>query len=313
MKELYYKFKKNEILNKGSSAFILKIIGSLLGYIFLLLVTRTAGAETWGVFALCLALLNIISIFSRMGIDTALLRYVAQFKGKMSEIKDIYSQGIYLVLVLSIVFSILLYFFSDLIAELVFQKSQLSSYFKIISYALVPFTIININVQTIRGLKKIKEFAFFQHVSIFLGAIVFFLLLTEFYNSDKLNSPIVAFTLSILLVMVISTVFVIKQFNQIKLIRTLTKKEIIKTSFPMMLSSSILLLMAWSDTIMIGIFKAEVEVGIYNVALKLAMTTGIVLASVNSIVAPKLSETFNNYKVDEFQKINKQSTRIIFL
>ena len=194
LKELYYKFKKNEILNKGSSAFILKIIGSLLGYIFLLLVTRTAGAETWGVFALCLALLNIISIFSRMGIDTALLRYVAQFKGKMSEIKDIYFQGIYLVLVLSIVFSILLYFFSDLIAELVFQKSQLSSYFKIISYALVPFTIIHINVQTIRGLKKIKEFAFFQHVSKFLGAIVFFLLLTEFYNSDKLNSPIVAFT-----------------------------------------------------------------------------------------------------------------------
>ena len=139
MKELYYKFKKNEILNKGSSAFILKIIGSLLGYIFLLLVTRTAGAETWGVFALCLALLNIISIFSRMGIDTALLKYVAQFKGKMSEIKDIYFQGIYLVLVLSIVFSILLYLFSDLIAELVFQKSQLSSYFKIISFALVPF------------------------------------------------------------------------------------------------------------------------------------------------------------------------------
>ena len=104
----------------------------------------------------------------------------------------------------------------------------------------------------------------------------------------------------------------IKQFNQIKLIRTLTKKEIVKTSFPMMLSSSILLLMAWSDTIMIGIFKAEVEVGIYNVALKLAMTTGIVLASVNSIVAPKLSETFNNYKVDEFQKLIKQSTRIIF-
>ena len=63
---------------------------------------------------------------------------------------------------------------------------------------------------------------------------------------------------------------------------------------------------------MIGIFKAEVEVGIYNVALKLAMTTGIVLASVNSIVAPKLSETFNNYKVDEFQKLIKQSTRIIF-
>ena len=80
LRELYYKFKRNEILNKGSSAFILKIIGSLLGYIFLLLVTRTSGADTWGVFALCLALLNITSIFSRMGIDVATLKFIASFK-----------------------------------------------------------------------------------------------------------------------------------------------------------------------------------------------------------------------------------------
>lgn len=313
LKKLYYKFKQNEILNKGSSAFILKIIGSLLGYIFLLLVTRTAGAETWGVFALCLALLNITSIFSRIGVDTAILKYVAQFKGKMSEIKDVYFQGFSLVLVLSIVFSILLYLFSDLVAELIFHKPQLSSYFKIISSALVPFTIIHINVQTLRGLKMIKEFAFFQHVSMFLGAIVFFLLLTEFYNIDILYSPIVAFTFSIFLVMLIISVFVIKQFNRTKSIRTLSKKDIVKTSFPMMMSSSILLFMAWSDTIMIGIFKTETDVGVYNVALKLAMVTGILLGAVNSIVAPKLSETYNNDRMDEFQKLIKQSTRIIFL
>jgi len=80
----------------------------------------------------------------------------------------------------------------------------------------------------------------------------------------------------------------------------------------MMLSSSVLLLMAWSDTIMIGIFKTEADVGVYNVALKLAMITGIVLGAVNSIVAPKLSETFNNNKMVEFRKLIKQSTRIIF-
>jgi len=70
--------------------------------------------------------------------------------------------------------------------------------------------------------------------------------------------------------------------------------------------------MAWSDTIMIGIFKTEADVGVYNVALKLAMITGIVLGAVNSIVAPKLSETFNNNRLDEFRELIKQSTRIIF-
>ena len=62
----------------------------------------------------------------------------------------------------------------------------------------------------------------------------------------------------------------------------------------MMISSSILLLLAWVDTIMIGIFKTEGDVGIYNVALKLVMITGLFLDAVNSILAPKISETFNN-------------------
>ena len=53
-------FLENEILRKGSSAFIFKIIGSLLGYVFLLLVTRNAGAAAWGIFVLCLAILNIV-------------------------------------------------------------------------------------------------------------------------------------------------------------------------------------------------------------------------------------------------------------
>ena len=33
----------------------------------------------------------------------------------------------------------------------------------------------------------------------------------------------------------------------------------------MMLSTSILLIMSWADAIIIGVFKTEVEVGIYNV------------------------------------------------
>lgn len=74
MKKLINQFKENEILSKSSSAFILKIIGVFSGYIFLLLVTRKSGAEVWGIFALCYALLNIISILSRFGIDIALLK-----------------------------------------------------------------------------------------------------------------------------------------------------------------------------------------------------------------------------------------------
>lgn len=312
LKNLINKFKKNDILTKGSSAFIFKIIGSFLGYLFLILVTNNLGAESWGIFALCMALLNIVSIFSRFGIDTALLRFVAQYQSKIEEVKGVYFQGISLVLIFSFFFSILLYFFSDIIAELVFRKIHLAPYFKIIAFALIPFSITHVNDQTFRGLKKIKKFAFFQYVSKFLFAIIFFLLLSNLNHFDQFSLPVYAFSFAVFMVMIVSLFNILKNFRGIKLKRMFANKEIIKTSFPMMLSSSVLLLMAWSDTVMIGIFKTEADVGVYNVALKLAMITGIVLGAINSIVAPNLSETFNNNRIDDFRKLIKQSTRIIF-
>jgi O-antigen/teichoic acid export membrane protein len=310
--KLFKSFFNNELLSKSSSTFIFKIIGSLLGYVFLLLVTRTSGAEVWGIFVLCLAVLNITSILSRFGVDTALLRFVAQLKGKMEEIKGIYLQGFSLVLALSIVFSILLYFFSNILAETVFQKPNLTPFLKVISFALIPFTIIHINAQAYRGLKRIKEFSFFQHTSKFLFAVIIFVLLFYFTDIDVIIMPIYSFLAAVFIVMIFSGVGIFKTFKGVQTIIIFTKKEILSTSYPMMLSSSILLLMAWADTIMIGIFKTEVDVGFYNVALKLAMLASIILGSVNSILAPKISETFNNNKIDEFKVLIKQSTRIIF-
>lgn len=312
LNKLINRFKENEILSKSSSAFIFKIIGSLLGYVFLLLVTRTSGAEVWGVFVLCMALLNITSILSRFGVDTALLRFVAQLKGKTEEVKGIYFQGLTLVLFLSIFFSVLLFLFSDIVAELVFRKAYLTPYFKVIAFALIPFTIIHINAQAYRGLKRIKEFAFFQHTSKFLFAIVIFVLLFYFTDIDAIILPIYSFLAAVIIVMIFSGVGIFKTFKAIQAIITFSKKEILRTSYPMMLSSSILLLIAWTDTIMLGIYKTEADVGVFFVALKLAMFTGIVLGAVNSIVAPKLSETFNNNKMEEFRILIKQSTRIIF-
>jgi O-antigen/teichoic acid export membrane protein len=310
--KLFKSFFNNELLSKSSSTFIFKIIGSLLGYVFLLLVTRTSGAEVWGIFVLCLAVLNITSILSRFGVDTALLRFVSQLKGKMEEIKGIYLQGFSLVLALSIVFSILLYFFSNILAETVFQKPNLTPFLKVISFALIPFTIIHINAQAYRGLKRIKEFSFFQHTSKFLFAVIIFVLLFYFTDIDVIIMPIYSFLAAVFIVMIFSGVGIFKILKGVQTIIIITKKEILSTSYPMMLSSSILLLMAWADTIMIGIFKTEVDVGFYNVALKLAMLASIILGSVNSILAPKISETFNNNKIDEFKVLIKQSTRIIF-
>lgn len=58
LKKLISKFIENEVLGKSLVAFIIKIIGYLLGSVFLILVARNSESEAWGVFALCLVLFN---------------------------------------------------------------------------------------------------------------------------------------------------------------------------------------------------------------------------------------------------------------
>ena len=311
-KKLIDKFQKSELIRKSSVAFIFKIVGSLLAYLFLLCITRNVGAEAWGIFALCFAVLNITSIFCRLGVDVALIKFVSSFQNKIAEIKGVYMNGLFLVFISSVFFSILFYCFADEIAVFLFKKEQLSLYFKIISFAIVPFSIVNVNVQTLRGLKKIKEFAFFQYISKFLFAIIFFLLFTKLDNFEEYIVSVYSYTFSVLLILIATLFYINKYFKGTNAKKTINIYKILKTSFPMLFSSSMLLLLVWIDTIMIGIFSTEKNVGIYNVALKLATTTSFILVAVNSIVAPKISETFNNARMHEFRKLVKDSTRIIF-
>jgi len=50
-----------ELIQGSLTFFILRILGLIVGYAFTLIVTRNLGASCWGIFALCLTVLQITS------------------------------------------------------------------------------------------------------------------------------------------------------------------------------------------------------------------------------------------------------------
>jgi O-antigen/teichoic acid export membrane protein len=68
-----------ELLEGSSATFILMAAGMLLGYVFTLMLTRTYGAEGMGLLALSITVLSIVSVVGRLGFDTALIRFVADY------------------------------------------------------------------------------------------------------------------------------------------------------------------------------------------------------------------------------------------
>ena len=319
----------NELIKGAGEALVLRIGGIIAGYVFTLLVTRTLGARVWGIFALSLVVLQIASVIGRLGMDTALLRFTAEYTAKKEiyALKEIYKKALTLVVPFSILVAISVYSLSPLLANKFFHKPYLTDYFRITSFMVVPSVILWIHSESIRGLKKIKEYMLLQQSGIFLIAVILFLIGTTFVRTYFL--PFISYALAILILAFISMYLWVKHIQGLISInqqcsystnssfnssinRLINYSMILNVSFPMLFSSSLALTMSWTDTILLGMFRSTQEVGIYNVALKVSMMTSVTLVAINAIAAPKFAEFWGKGDIKGLTKVAQQSTKLIF-
>ena len=306
-----------ELLKGSGIAFAFKILGMASGYVFILLITRNFGAEAMGVFALSFTLLNITTVIGKLGLDTALLRFVAEYSSQQrwDKVRNVYIKSLRIAVPFCIVLSALLFFTAPYLAKYVFKKEHLSVYFRIISLAVVPMVLKSINQESLRGLKKIKEFSFLMNMSIYLTTALLVGLYILFAEDKTITALLDILVASVFFVAFISFYLWKKNLiikNSEQTVDTVRYRTLLNVSIPMLLSSSMFLIMQWTDTIMLGMFRTESEIGIYNVALRVASLTSIMLFAINSIAAPKFAEFYGKKDMQGLQQTVQHSTKLIF-
>ncbi|WP_456397905.1 flippase [Desulfurobacterium sp.] len=308
-----------ELIKGAGTAFGFRILGIVLGYLFTLLVTRTLGAKAWGIFALCLVVLQIASVIGKLGMDTALLRFTAEYtaKKRVDILNDIYRKALKLVAPFSIIVTTIVYSLSPVLASTIFEKPYLTPYFHIISFAIVPFIFLWIHSESIRGLKKVRQYMLLQQTGLYGIALLVFT--AGIYLLGKnVELPIVSYTVATIILSFIAFLLWKAYLSQCRSEASYSGKSIfayrslLSVSLPMLLSSSLALIMGWTDTIMLGMFKTTEEVGIYNVVLRISMITSITLLAINTIAAPKFAEFWGKEDIKGLAKVTQQSTKLIF-
>jgi O-antigen/teichoic acid export membrane protein len=304
-----------ELIKGASSTFLLKIVGLLVGYGLAIFITNKFGAFVFGQYVTALLIVEILSIISRLGIDTALVRFISRYvhKGASSLINQLFFKSIALVTLSAVVFTLLLLFFSDYIANFMNLDEE---YLLIVSFSFIPLVLFHMNTQAIRGLKQMMSFSFLNNVAITLFTFILMVVLVAFSTSEKL--PIYAYVMSVF-VMTISSYF-LWFFHRAKIVDSkqnnseseLSTKALFKVSVPLLLGQSMMLIMGKVDLFMLANMTSSDQVGIYNIALKLSMLAYMGLMAVNSIAAPKFSEIHSSGNVDALKKIVQQSTKTIF-
>ena len=80
-----------ELLKGSSISFFLKIMGMLFSYFVMLFVTRTYGAEEWGIYSLCFTILSISIVLPKFVFDNSLVRILTELDIDNNNVIDTYN------------------------------------------------------------------------------------------------------------------------------------------------------------------------------------------------------------------------------
>ena len=73
------------------------------------------------------------------------------------------------------------------------------------------------------------------------------------------------------------------------------------------------LIMGWTAIFFLGVWRSNVEVGIFGVAFRTAMLTSVFLSAANTIVAPKFAELYRAGHMDALQITIRSAVRLVTL
>lgn len=300
---------KKEILVKGLSFLTIRVLGLFAGYLFTYLVVKFYGAEVYGLVVLGFSLFVFMGVLGRLGIDINLVKHYSLEENRLDI--GLFYRAVLISFLFSAFLSVILFFSKDFLSNTIFKKPNLAPYLIWVAISIPFWSLTIVCAGYLRAIKKNHWFAFLNNTGRFIFTILFLILLAKFFSSHLV--AIKAHTYGVILLAGLAFFLCLKSLGGLSLKSENNTWLFIRGAFPMMLSASMLILMGWIDTFILGIYESELNIGIYNVALKVAMLSSFTLQAINSILAPKLADTNQKGDMVAFSRLVRFSTKYIFI
>jgi O-antigen/teichoic acid export membrane protein len=284
-----------------------------LGYVVIYIISKRSGAAGVGFYQLIQQILTVLGSVLGLGMSISVLRYVGQFNNQENRAKMhlLYKYFVCAVTPATILVGIVLFLSADKIAFWSNKGEDFVFGIQIIAITLPFFTINQISVEFVRGLKKLQVSEFVRSVSKPLIVIIGILIICKKnVTSIELVYLIASGIIFNSLISRLSIWNELKKIPKEKI--NFPFKEFIGTSFSMMITVISSSLITALPVFFLDYYSNQSNVGIYSVSLKFASLISLILVVMNTMAAPKFAELFWAKKNDELQKLLTQSAKIMF-
>jgi len=303
----------SKVTKEAGFAFTGKVFGLLFGFVAQAIFARLLGADVLGVFVLGWTVVFGVTILTTLGFEFSFVRFISKYhsSGRPREARAVFLVGVRLTVVAAVIGTVAVILLRTPLAYRVFHEYRLERVLLWISLAVIPFSLMRVLAGALRALKDIRSFIIGFDVSHRIFKFVLFIAL--YYVGLRLyaivGAAIGATSLSACLL-----AFFLRRRDPSLLSRAtapapIPKKNIVVYSGAMLTDSFLAFAMQHSGRIMIGIYLASADVGVYNIAAVMGMLVLLVRMSFVTIFAPVISDLYHRDRLDLLRPLFRSVTR----
>lgn len=305
-----------QIAWEGGWSFVIRAINTGLSFVATVLLARLLGAENYGVFSFALALVTLLIIPAQFGLPTLIVRETASGMAldHPELVKGVWRWSGWLVGGLSLAIAL---FAGPVLYMWRTGESSIQGLTLAWALALIPLISLgNLRGAALRGLKKIVAGQLPEYV-IRPGLFTLLLIGAIILTSHELSAPLamVFRVLSSLIAFVIgawmlkrNTPSIVSQARP-----TYMGRIWFVSSLMFALIASFHVIYNQVSTLILGLFESPDQVGIYRVAVQVAMLASFGLQAVNIVVAPRFADLHAQGKIIRLQHLVTSTARIILV
>ncbi len=279
------------------------------------IVTRTLGAQLYGIYVLAVAILSFCEIIALFGLENTVVRFVSQFKalGDAPRLRGIIFGVAGLVLLLSPAVYTGLFVLSPYLSETFFSKPVLIPVLKIIAISL-PFSCISrLTLAALQGIKLIKYKVYVQQFILPITRI--FLFTSTVLLGYGLKGLAYSYLLAEFVGAVFSIYYLFRNIPEVTCFKPIVVeiRKIIYFTVPLFFSTFLNRVMERADILIMGYFLPANMLGIYGIAKRFTPFIILPLYAFNNIFAPIISDLYTKKNMSELKIQFKRVTRWIFI
>lgn len=297
------------VWRKSSILLLLRLSAAALGLVLNLLLGRLLGAEGAGAYYISLTAVMFLVTLGAMGFPTLVMKSAAHARSEGGEQVDLHvlRQTLSSAGLITSLLVVPIFILASPVSLLLYGDSGLSSTLAVMALGAIPFVLLSICAGALRGFgAAVVSFI----VQFFVPTLAMCLLVAWLAPVYGVRAAAYAYPIAytVALVLALAYLFYAAGVACAKK-QTSSPGELVSLGAPFLGVDMVRVTSQWFPLMLLGIYAATEEVGVFTITLRTALVIGFLLTAVSAIVAPKFASLHLQGREAEMIDLQRSTVR----